>query len=161
MSWGEVIKFFLRHRWAKVFSSLFFNPICFSSSKSSDNAASCPSLKRSMPGEEKMWQEKIEASFTLFQLTVHHLLWQIEKMLILSLHHRTDRVSSCQGDTRDIPMTNIACSLETCNKNYGAFLWWYRGQQPRRMQRREKSRRRRKPPWNQTCQIVKTQPIEN
>ena len=60
--------------------------------------------------------------FTLFQLAVHHLLWQIKKTLTFLLNHPADRVSSCQGDTRDIPVTDsvdsVCCCLErhSCEK---------------------------------------------
>ena len=64
-SWGEDIKFFLRHRWAKVLSSLFFSSVMIglSSLMSSDNAASRSTLKRNIPDQEKMVQEQLETSF--------------------------------------------------------------------------------------------------
>ena len=59
--------------------------------------------------KKKSWKHL----FTLFQLAVHHLLWQIKKMLTFLLNHPADRVSSSQGDTRDIPVTDIVwCCLE-------------------------------------------------
>ena len=60
-------------------------------------------------GENIMYNKSNKLLFTFFQLVVHHLLWQMEKMLTFLLHHQTDGVSSCQGDSNhtDFPVTKM------------------------------------------------------